>query len=336
MNKRFLPGKLLPVWIAVSALLIIAGIVMYAVFGFNYVRPEKKTIEVSYDAVVSIEDREADLEKACEDAIAQKGVSYSDKQVSDELEMTYVSENGYKRLTYTFGSDVSDETLSSLREAVEASVTALGVSNADIHVTAHTLRSERLYEASWRAAVALAVAGIVSLVYVGFRFGWGNAIAGLVGCVNDTLLTLSIFAIARIPVYAYAPMLFAGVAMIFSVVLWLLQCARMRENFKDPAYESLSAGEAVATSVLASRKLVCAVLIPIAVAIVVLGALASGGVRLFVLPLLLPLAVSVYSSFLLAPAVFVPLKSKFDKLKSSRKRYVGKKKAQETPAETQA
>lgn len=328
MNKRFLPGKLLPVWIAVSAILIVVGVVLFSLFGFNYASPEKKTVEISYDAVVYIEEKEEKLAEECEKVFSQNKLEYTAKKTDRELDVNYVAETGNYLLVYTFSSDVKDETLQTAAASLQAALEGNSEFGGDIFVSAHTLAGEQFHEASWRAAIALGVAAIVALVYVGFRFGWDCAISGLVACVNDTLLTLALFAIARIPVYAYGPVLFAGIAAVFSAILWLAQCMKMRENFKDPAYTSLTAQEAVGVSVAGSWKFVCCFVLPLAVVFAVLGIIASNGLRLFLLPVLLPLAVSVYSSFLLAPAVLVPLKSKFDKMKSSRKKYVGKKKAE--------
>ncbi len=326
MNKRFLSGKLLPVWIAVSAVIIVAGIVLFSLFGFNIASTERKTIEIDYDAVVYIGEKEGKLAEECENVFRQQGITFADKKTNRELDMGYFAETGNYLLVYTLSGDVNDEKLADVAKTLTATLQNSSELGGDIRVTAHTVKEERFYEAGWRAAVALGVAAIVALVYVGFRFGWDSAIAGLVACVNDVLLTLSVFAVARIPVYAYGPMLFAGLAAVFSVILWLVQCMKMRENFKDPSYAALSAQEAVGLSVSSSWKFALIFLVPFAVTFAVLGGVASGGARLFFLPALIPLAVSVYSSFLLAPAVYVPLKSRFDKLKASRKRYVGKKK----------
>ncbi len=328
MTKRFLPGKLLPVWIAVSAVLIAVGIVLISLFGFHYSAPETKTVEIGYDAVVFIEEKEDALASTCEGVFSQDGLRYTAKRTDRELDVNYVSETGNYLLVYTFSADTDNAKLASVATKLQQALDANTELGGDIYVTAHTLAGEQFHEASWRAAIALCVAAIVALVYIGFRFGWAAAIAGLVACVNDALVTLSLFAITRIPVYVYAPVLFAGIAAVVSVIMWLAQCMKMRENFKDPAFTSLTAEEAVGVSVLGSWKFALCFLVPLAIVFVVLGVIASSGLRLFLLPVLVPLAVSVYSSFLLAPAVLVPFKSKFDRMKSSRKKYVGKKKAE--------
>ncbi|MGN1077683.1 MAG: hypothetical protein ACI4ST_04135, partial [Candidatus Gallimonas sp.] len=71
MTKKIRTVKLLPVWIAVSAVVIIAGIILFALMGFNNSadRPTAKTFEVTYGVSVDLnEEQKAELEKTCEDA----------------------------------------------------------------------------------------------------------------------------------------------------------------------------------------------------------------------------------------------------------------------------
>ena len=56
MTKHFYTLKKLPLFLAVSAVILIAGIVLFALFGFNYDAQAGKSFEVTYDAVVTISD----------------------------------------------------------------------------------------------------------------------------------------------------------------------------------------------------------------------------------------------------------------------------------------
>ena len=320
MNKR------LTIFAIISAVVIIAGIVLYALFGFNYTQLNVKTVEVRYDAVVTIADKEKDLQEFCEKTFSQQGLKFNGKNVSIQRDSNTMGETGDKLITYTFAGRTDEKKLESAASAITSGTTS-AYGNAEIYVSVHTRENSKFYEAAWRGAIALAVGAIVALIYVGFRFGFANALAGLVKVANDTLLTLALLAITRIPVFAYSPLLFAGIAAVLSLILWLAQSAKMRENFKDPSYAALTAEEAVSESVSASRKFVLLFAIPVAAVLVVLGVLMLIATGMFPFPGLVPLAVSIYSTLLLAPAVLVPIKAKFDKMKASGKRYSAKKKA---------
>lgn len=325
MSKRFHSVKLMPVWLAISAAVIIAGIVLYILFGFNGQAdfPSAKRFEVRYDTVVTIgKSTEEELQKLCEDTFAQNGLTVKHKQV---YEIT-----GGGVLEYTFGGDVSGEALQKAKEAVSAALGAAdGIyADAETFVTVHASENRAFSEAVWRGAIAIAVGCVVALVYLGIRFGVASAVSGLIACVHDALFTLSVFAICRIPVYAYAPLLFAAIAAALSLILWTVQSIKMRENFKDSAYFGMAGAEAVEESGKTALKTVLGVVCPLAIAFVLFGVLATSGVRLFFLPALIPVAVCAYSSLALVPAIHGHIKKTVVGT-VKKKRYEGAKKKAE-------
>ncbi|MDE5896323.1 MAG: hypothetical protein K2H43_00750 [Clostridia bacterium] len=330
MTKR--PVKLLPVWVAISSVLIIAGIVLVALLGFNFSaeRSNYKSIEVQYDVVTEISDGAVEnLKSTCDGVFKTQKLSVSAFESVKEVDSNSGSETGNTVLVYTFNSGVSEQKLREAGAALIEAINAVKPENSEVSVSVHVSEGKVFTEAIWRGAVGLAVGAVVVLVYLGIRFGIGAALTGLTNCAHDVLVTLAIFAIARIPVYAFAPLLFAAVAAVVSLLLWMIQCIKMRENFKDPSYASLSAEDAVEQSSKTARKYVLGVAISFGAILVVCGGIATAGVRLFLLPALLPVAVATYSAMLFGPALHVHVKAAFDKLKSKRKaRYVGKAKAE--------
>lgn len=311
--------KRITIFVALSAAVIIAGIILYALLGFNYNATKVKAVEVSYNSIATTAEKEEELAEMCEKAFKKEGF------ISVERDTAQLGETGDKIITFTFSVDTSNAQIEQSIKTVESST---GFEMAELTVGPIQIReSVRFNEAIWRGAIALGVAAIVALIYVGVRYGVASALTGLIAVVNDVFMTLGILAIARIPVYAYAPLLYAGLAAVLSVILWIVRCAKMKEHFKDPSYESLTAEEAVFDSCRKSTKLMLCFIIPFALALGVLGAVAVAGTRLFMLTALISVAASAYSSLFLAPAVLVPFKSRFDRLKSKSKRYVGKQKA---------
>lgn len=330
MNKRFKPLKLLPVWAAISAVLVIAGIVIFALFGFNLSaeNPRTKSIAVDYNFAVAQAEREDELISACKEVLDGQKLSYTQNAPVDKLEN--FTETGGRELTFTFANGVSRETLDSACAALQAKMTEFKGNDQimTIDVSVHEIRPETFGDAAWRGAIAIGVGAVVALIYLAIRFGIGSALTGLVACVNDVFVTLALLAVTRLPVYAASPLLFAAIAAFCSLLLWMVQCSKMRENFKDPVYSSLSSFEAVEESYKTSLKAVLITAGCIGLAFLITGAVASAGLRLMVLPALIPVAVSLYSSLLLAPALHVYVKGAFDKAKAKRTRkYTGKKKA---------
>ena len=336
-NKRL---QLLPLWAAISAVIIIAGIVLMALLGFNTAldKPSAKTFDVYYNVVVDLsEGGEDKLKDLCEDAFAKAGISYEQAEVLEgQTAPVSLNQSGFSStgtdflLRYTFAGDVSDEKLASAKAAAEAAIDGdkMFLTPAETYVSFDTVTLQPMNEAMWRGAVGVAVAAVVALIYVAIRFGLGCALTGLVACVNDAFLTLAVLAIARIPVYAFAPMLYAAIAAVVSAVLWLVRCMKLRDAAKEPSAGALSAEESVAQVCRDTDKTVwlAAGLTLAVVLVAALCTLTTGAMPVFAAALL-PVAAGLYSSMLLAPALHVKVKAKFDAMKKKHVRYEGKKKA---------
>ena len=118
MNKR---SKLFAVWLAVSAAVIIAGIVLFALLGFN-TSPDRmagKTVDIRYNIVVELSDAHKEtLRSASENAFAANGVSYEEAltlegqadPTSNTQTSFYPTGNDFT-LRYVFEGSVSAEAL---------------------------------------------------------------------------------------------------------------------------------------------------------------------------------------------------------------------------------
>lgn len=330
MNKR--PLKLLSVWVAISAVVIIAGIVLMALLGFNTAasHPESYIFEVRYNIVVEVSDEASDkLAEICEDSLAAKGV-----KVLEEHKTEGRSDNqDWFTLTYTLPADVEEETLAAVKTAITTAVSADSELSGDYaQVYVGYKPAELISDADWMWRGAIAVGAVAALIYVGVRFGVGSALTGLTLAVHDALCVLAVLAIARIPVYAAAPMLYAAMAAVLSVLFWLVYCIRLRDHAKATG-GSVDAGEAVVECYNGVAKLVLILAGVIAASLVVcgiVGLVLAPAMSALVLPMLLSVVAPVYSSLLLGPALHVHVKRAFDKLsKKNKTKYVGKQKSEE-------
>lgn len=332
MTKR--PVKMLPIWIAISSVLIIAGILLFALLGFNHSaeRRDNITFEAEYDVVVVTEKKLDELKNTCEKAFKDFGLSVLEFKNVESVDSSNGSATSGGKLVYTFSANASGEALKAAKTAVGEYFKTLPAT-AQVYVDYHASHGSVFTEAAWRGAVAIAVGAVVALIYVGVRFGIGNALTGLTLCVHDVIVTLAILAITRIPLYYFAPMIIGAAAAFVSLLLWIIQCMKMRENFKDPSYAALSAEEGVEQSSKTAQKTIYLISGAFAVVLAVIGialAVAGSATGAILLPIacILPVGVSVYSSLLFGPALHVHVKAAFDKVSVKRKRYFGKTKAE--------
>ncbi len=324
--KQLKSGKLFPVFVAISAAIVIAGIVLFALLGFNTAmdKPQSAVFEVRYDVVLEIDGKEGDLQAACEKAFDAQGISYLEKTTNTSVDSETLSETMDHVLSYTFAKSVPAEKLAAARDAVNAET----FGDASIHAQYHLLKQDPFGDEGWRGAIAIAVGVIAALIYLGARFGVSCAVAGGVCTAHDALFTAALFAVLRIPVFAGAPLLYAAIAAAVSLLVWTIASIRLRETLKSPEYAALPAYERAGKGVFSAAKPVLFTALAIAATFVLLGGIAAAGVRAFVLPMLVSVAVPLYSCFLIGPWVYAPVKRSFDRRKEKKNGgYVGKKKA---------
>ncbi len=325
MNK-FKPWKLLPIWLAISAVVIVAGIILMALLGFNTAAemPENTQLEVKYNISVIIDEAAQDrLEGYCEDVFGTNGLTVCDMQEATGTAGT--ADTG--AFNFYFTSDISAEKQAKVISELESKIAAddtLSGDYVEIHLTWHTEELVSKADYVWRGAIAVGI--VVALVYLGIRFGVGSALTGLVLSVHDALFTVALLAIVRIPVYAAAPVFYAAAAAFLSLALWLVHCMKLR-SLKKESETPLDAETSVATSYKSAWKWIAAIAGTVAFVVIVIGSIASTSVRAMVLPLLIAVAAAAYSSLLVGPALHVHVKRAFDKLSRGNKfKYVGKEK----------
>lgn len=326
-NKRSL-NKLLPVWLAVSAVFLIAGIILLCLLNFNYAaeKGSQKTIEVEYGVVTQTdENAEAKLRETCDNTLKGKGAF---NRVEVQVDEDSFSPTVPKKIVYSFSGDISDTELSSLVDALKTATASYAETDDDFWVMSHTVEVQTgvHFDSYWRGALAIGVAVFVALIYVGVRFGVGSALTGLAVCAHDATLCAALLAITRIPVYFYSPLIYVALAALVSVILWILQCVKMKENFKNPEFAAYTADEAIERTRKENWKLTVIFAGGLGAVALVAGAIATAGSRLFFLPVLLPVLLPLYSSLILGPALHVHVKTAMDKLKEKFGKNKGKKK----------
>ncbi len=332
--------KLTLLFAVLSAVIIIVGVILYAVLGFNTSLDEnqKCTVEVKYDVVVEVNEKEDELIRQCDTMLSRFGTVK--REMHKAIVTSSLSETTDSFLVYTLPAGTDLFELNSLVGALRGSLAEdAAFEGAKIELSVHQLTSERFTEPAWRGAIAIAVGVIVALAYLAIRYGIDMGVGGLVCVAHDALFTLALLAICRIPVFSFMPVVCAAFAALVSVALWTYYCIRTKRALKaadnatlprDLVYrKSLKEG----TRPLASLALPLGFLVLIAFAVAVGAAIVTHAAAFLftILAFVLAAAVPFYSVFLLGVEVCVPIRRDMEKRKANKKvRYIGKKKAETT------
>lgn len=159
-------------WTVVSAIIVAAGIIVAAIFGFNadYTASDVKTMTVKLDSYVSVSDVKTEKVKdICESALEKAGLK-------DAYTMDGETSGGGE-LVYVFSAKTDDKKLAEVKTAVES---ALETATADsgelagaiLYVTANSERAAATLAAGylWRAALAGAVVLLAEFIYIAVRY----------------------------------------------------------------------------------------------------------------------------------------------------------------------
>jgi preprotein translocase subunit SecF len=157
-----------------------------------------------------------------------------------------------------------------------------------------------------KAVVALIVAMLFMLVYVGFRFEFNFAVAAIVALLHDILILVTVYAVAQIPVNA------TFIAAILTVVGYSINDTivifdRIRENQNKMRKSSIEdiANASVTQTLARSINTVATVLICIISVFIFVPS-----IRDLSLPLIFGIGVGCYSSIFIASPVWVVLKTR--------------------------
>ncbi len=316
MNKKFtnrVIGK--PVLLALlSLIVIVAGIVVAAVCGFNKAATtdDAKFLSVNLENIVYERDLDK-VEELCEKVFEKTGVDYNYVQYGE-------MQGGNQELAYVFDKDVK---LDKAVATIKASLDAAYPDNFS-YVTLHTEEVQASLPTDYIVwgAVASAIAAVLAFIYVSARH---NLAAGLALCVAMLFgfgLTFAAFALTRIAVTTAFTYLMPF-AMLATAIMAMCTFSKINELRKTEKGKELSAKELTEESVATKEILTFATIV--AVALVLVGAIATYTMRMNAISALIALLFSTFAGWLVAPAVYMPLKAAADKRAANRARYDYKK-----------
>lgn len=200
------------IWFAASAIIIITGLAFMGVHGLQY------DIDFKGGTLVQV-----NMEKDF-DAAAVKNVVV--KYAPDAVVNKAVSDGKYE-------VDISSGTLTSdkIDTLVKDIKTKFNLKSQNPLISQSNIGPSIGTEVRNKAVLAVILANIAILIYVGFRFELRFGIAAILALVHDVLITLAVYAIFQIPIgsgFLAAMLTVIGYSMSDTIVVF----DRIRENMK--------------------------------------------------------------------------------------------------------
>ena len=281
-------------WIIITLVVIVAGMVMLGVFGLNTAADYRNGYEIKVSVDQDADDSAVNLKKYTEEYFAEKGVktvSYA-TQTSPDGTMFIYKINEKPAFTGAELTEFLNGKLGTSKAVAEAFVSET-VSYGELQI--------------WQTAVPLAIAAVVLTLYVMIFEKPASAIASLIASVIATGLFIAVVSLARIPAY---PFFGTGVAFtfVFAFVLATVTSNRFKEESKKPSNSGASFGEIADLAAKASLVRYLFTGLSLLLAGVVLGVLKIGYPSFVGLMLVAADVCAVFAAFVWTPVLWAALK----------------------------
>ncbi len=276
---------------AAVAVGVVFGIQGWGVFNKDALMKDANTITVSVAKFVYINDLEK-VESECESVLGEYGISYEMKGVmsGDACEIVYVFDKG---------ADLK-EAATKLTERLDSLMVAGGeFESASFSVAVNSEAAVGTLARGYIVRGIIAGVVLVALVfaYIAIRYGLFMGITGGVATLLGSLLTVALIIVTRAPVTASVIYVIA-VGALLSAIASVIALNKIREN--DGEEVAVAADELGTLFAL------------MAAAVVVIGAVATAGVRWFAVLALLALVAAAFIGIVFVPAMYVPFKVAID------------------------
>lgn len=270
----------------VSLIVLIIGLAMYFINGFNYGIDFTggTVIEIELGKEVSVEEITPLVEKFDKDiSVIHAGKdkeqliikSTLDLSNEDVLEITKIFEDKY---------NISQD---------EVSASKIGPSMGS--------------EIRNKALLSIGISTIAMLIYISIRFEFKFALASIIALIHDVLITIAIYAIFKLPVnssFIAAILTIVGYSINDTIVIF----DRVRENLKFNRNKDLK--DIVNDSINSSLRRTINTSITTITAVVILYIVGVDSIRVLALPLILGMLAGTYSSIFIAPGIWYDLSNK--------------------------
>lgn len=274
------------IWFAASIILIAIGMFFTVTKGLNFGIDFKGGTQVVIDFKNDFNKLEVDeiINKYASDAVSNKVENTQLQIKSNSLDSAKVSEM-FKEMKEKYS--LEDSSL---------------VSQDEIGATIGR-------ELTKNSIIALLIATVAILIYVGIRFEFRFGVAAIIALVHDVLITVGVYALFQIPVNT--PFIAAILSIVgYSINDTIVIFDRIRENMKtmrrsDPAE---IANVSITQTLTRSINTTLTTLITIVCVYIFVPS-----VRDFAFPLIIGIGTGAYSSIFIASPIWVILKKKYKK-----------------------
>jgi len=170
------------------------------------------------------------------------------------------------------------------------------------------------------AILSVALASVLMLIYIAFRFDFSSGLAAVIGLLHDVLIMLSFMVLLRNVIQMNSSFIAAMLTIVgYSINNTIVIFDRIRENNKKPACAGMKREEIVNVSVRECLGRTINTTLTTLVTIVTLYVLGVDTIREFSLPIIVGIVSGVYSANMINGYIWALLEEARIKRKAAKK-----------------
>ena len=287
-------------WITITLALIVAGMTILGIFGFNQTVDYTDSYELQVKVEKNLGDANTIMTEEVDKYFAEKGIkdaAYSRQSQADGEKLIYKFTANNSLFNDANNLDVVKSELEAKIEKAFAERGSEQIKNSNLQVEVNAYSATHYVNQNvWKFVLAIGIALVVMLIYVMIMEKVAGGLAVFFNSIIAGVLAISLSALARIPADPY---LFATIATasLLSAVLSMVIVNRARELGKNVANEKLTAKELAEKATKASGVRVLFMAGAMLVASLLLIILGTGVLKLIGLHLLVAGVSSVFTAY---------------------------------------
>ncbi|MBT8155410.1 protein translocase subunit SecF [Epibacterium ulvae] len=285
-------------WLGISALLILVGLVSFGLQGLNFGIDFRGGTTVRTDATETVD------VGAYRDAIAPLGLG--DVSITEVFDPSFAEDQHVAMIRIQAqegGEAISGPQIEALNAALDT--VAPGIKFVSVESVGPKVSGELI----WTAALAVGLAIAAVLVYIWLRFEWQFALGAVAALVHDVVLTIGVFSELQIKfdlAIIAALLTIVGYSLNDTVVVF----DRVRENLRR--YKSKGLAEVLNISINETLSRTVMTSVTTLIALISLFVLGGDVIRGFVFAMIWGVLVGTYSSIFVASTILLRLGVKRD------------------------
>lgn len=304
-------------FIIAPAVLLLAGIILLCVLGFN------KGIDFTGGSVLKItagtdiesSEKYNEYTKKIEEVLKQNNINsyYFQKEGTSSKTAISVRFQDPKKISEEEYNTLASNLETGIKEKLDFTTNTSYKFEATQRIGA-TASGELLL----KAFIAVLVAVILILIYIAVRFEFSSGISAICGLLHDVLMMCSLVLIFRIQVnssFIAALITIIGYSINNTIIIF----DKVRELVKPVKNTDYNASEIVNTAVKTTFVRTLNTSITTLFAVVMLAVIGVTSIKEFIIPIIFGLICGTYSSVLLCPTLWVYFQKLKTKIKNNKK-----------------